>query len=54
MTTSLASTSNAGAVAEPVVSPADAKEALTILDPVEGLAQQLTEDTGSHEEWPHS
>ena len=44
----------AGAVAEPVVSPADAKDALTILDPVEGLGQQLPEETGSHVEWPHS
>ena len=54
MTTSLVSISNAGAVAEPVVSPADAKDALTVLDPLEGLGQQLPEETGSRQEWPHS
>ncbi len=54
MTTSLASTSRAGAVAEPVVRPADSEDALTVLAPVEGLGQQLAEKTGSHKEWPHS
>ncbi len=58
MTTSLASIRNTGAVADPVISPADIEDALTVLVPVEGLGQQLTErlteETGSHEEWPHS
>lgn len=54
MTTSLASMRNAGAVADPVVSPADTEDALTVLAPLEGLGQQLAEETGSHEEWPHS
>ncbi len=54
MTTSLAFIRNTGAVADPVISPADIEDALTVLVPVEGLGQQLTEETGSHEEWPHS
>lgn len=54
MTTSLASTSRAGAVAEPAVSPADIEDALTALAPVGRLGRRLTEETGSHKEWPHS